>query len=134
MAKQDNKLFTVAGVATNSDGTTKTRFANDLVARVKILNKAGCTNINLVELPTGMTKLDALEYLATVPDFQTADAAYAIANRTADNTRVTKRAEVRVTLKTGGKQKIAKITPQVAAIKGMTPLGLSEVMNTPALM
>ena len=34
------KLFSVAGTATNPDGTTKARFANDLVARHKILNKA----------------------------------------------------------------------------------------------
>ena len=41
-----DKLFTVAGTATNPDGTTKARFANDLVARVKILSKNNCTNIN----------------------------------------------------------------------------------------
>lgn len=57
------KLFTVAGTATNADGTTKVRFANDLVSRVKILQKNGCTNINLVTLPNGMTKLQALQYL-----------------------------------------------------------------------
>ena len=57
------KLFTVAGTATNPDGTTKARFANDLVARVKILTKNNCTNINLVELPRAMTKLEALQYL-----------------------------------------------------------------------
>ena len=108
MAKQDDKLFTVAGTATNPDGTTKARFANDLVARIKILNKAGCTNVNLVELPKGMTKLEALEYLATLPEFQTGDAAYTIANRTADKAKVAKRADVSVTLKTGGKAKIAK--------------------------
>jgi hypothetical protein len=51
----ESKLFTVAGTATNADGTTKARFANDLVARIKILNKAGCTNINLLELPSPMT-------------------------------------------------------------------------------
>ena len=54
------KTFTVAGTATNADGTAKARFANDLVARIKILNKAGCTNINLIELPQPMTKLEAL--------------------------------------------------------------------------
>ena len=57
------KTFTVVGTATNPDGTTKARFSNDLVARIKILNKAGCTNINLMELPTAMTKLEALQYL-----------------------------------------------------------------------
>ena len=44
------KLFTVAGTATQN-GNTKVRFANDLVARIKILNKNNCTDINLVELP-----------------------------------------------------------------------------------
>jgi hypothetical protein len=57
------KLFTVAGTATNSDGTTKARFANDLVSRVKILQKNGCKNINLMELPHPMTKLQALQFL-----------------------------------------------------------------------
>jgi len=57
-----NKLFTVAGTATQN-GVTKARFANDMVARIKILNKSGCTNINLIELPKPMTKLEALQYL-----------------------------------------------------------------------
>ena len=119
MAKQDDKLFTVAGTATNPDGTTKARFANDLVARIKILNKAGCTNVNLVELPQGMTKLEALEYLATLPEFQTGDAAYAIANRTADKAKVAKRVDVSVTLKTGGKAKIAKTRGERAVQIGL---------------
>ena len=101
MAKQDNKTFTVAGTATNPDGTTKARFANDLVARIKILNKAGCTNINLMELHTPMTKLEALEYMSTLEDFKTGDASYAIANRTADKVKASKKTEVSVTLKTG---------------------------------
>lgn len=101
MAKQDDKLFTVAGTATNPDGTTKARFANDLIARIKILHKAGCSNVNLVELPRGMTKLEALEYLSTLAEFQTGDAAYAISNRTADKARAAKRKDVSVTLKTG---------------------------------
>ena len=57
------KTFTVAGTAINADGTVKARFANDLVARIKILNKAGCTEINLVELPRAMTKMEALKYM-----------------------------------------------------------------------
>ena len=99
MAKQDNKTFTVAGTATNPDGTTKARFANDLVARIKILNKAGCTNINLVELPTPMTKLEALQYLQAQE--QTGDAGYAVANKLVEKSKVAKKREVSVTLKTG---------------------------------
>lgn len=89
------KTFTVAGTATNADGTVKARFANDLVARIKILNKAGCTNINLVELPRAMTKLEALQHLQSLGITQ-GDAGYAVANKLAEKTRVAKRGEVKV--------------------------------------
>ena len=102
MAKQENKLFTVAGTATNPDGTTKVRFANDLVARIKILNKAGCTNVNLVELPTPMTKLEALKYLADQGITQ-GDAGFAVANKLAEKTKVAKKAEVKVAVKPASK-------------------------------
>ena len=90
-----DKLFTVAGTATNPNGTVKARFANDLVARIKILNKAGCTNINLMELPTAMTKLQALQYL-TEQGVTAGDAGYAVANKLAEKTKVAKKGEVKV--------------------------------------
>ena len=124
MAKQDDKLFTVAGTATNPDGTTKARFANDLIARIKILHKAGCSNVNLVELPRGMTKLEALEYLSTLTEFQTGDAAYAISNRTADKARAAKRKDVSVTLKTGS-AKPAKSRAKTKAERAVE-LGLAD--------
>ena len=108
MAKQDNKTFTVAGTARNPDGTVKARFANDLVARVKILNKAGCDDINLVELPKPMTKIEALEFLQS--QGSTGDASYALASRLADKTRVAKNRDIKVTLKTGGKAPTSKVT------------------------
>jgi len=89
-----DKLFTVAGTATNPNGTTKARFANDLVARIKILNKAGCTNINLVELPQAMTKLQALQYLTE--QGVAGDAGYAVANKLAEKTKIAKKGEVKV--------------------------------------
>ena len=91
----ENKLFTVAGTATNDDGTTKARFANDLVARIKILNKNGCTNINLAELPNPMTKLQALQYL-TEQGIVDGDASFAVANKLAEKTKVAKKGEVMV--------------------------------------
>jgi hypothetical protein len=94
----ESKLFTVAGTATNPDGTTKARFANDLVARIKILNKGGCTNIDLVELPSPMTKLQALQFLTETQGY-TGDASYAVANKLAEKTKVAKKGEVKVTAK-----------------------------------
>ena len=98
------KLFTVAGTATNPDGTTKARFANDLVARIKILNKSGCTNINLIELSKPMTKLEALQYLQQTE--LTGDAGYAVANKLAEKTKLAKKGEV--TVKATGVKATAK--------------------------
>jgi hypothetical protein len=89
------KLFTVVGTATNPNGQVKARFANDLVARIKILNKAGCTDINLMELPSAMTKLQALQYL-TEQGVTTGDAGYAVANKLAEKSKIAKRGEVKV--------------------------------------
>jgi hypothetical protein len=89
------KLFTVAGTAKNPDGTVKARFANDLVARIKILNKSGCTDINLIELPSAMTKLQALQYL-TEQGITEGDAGYAVANKLAEKSKMAKKGEVRV--------------------------------------
>jgi hypothetical protein len=103
------KLFTVAGTATNADGTSKARFANDLVARIKILNKAGCTNINLVDLPRAMTKLEALQYIQETQT-PTGDTGYAVANKLAEKTKLAKRGEVMVkAVKTSAKS-VEKVT------------------------
>jgi hypothetical protein len=105
-----DKLFTVAGTATHA-GVTKVRFANDLVARIKILTKAGATDINLIELPKPMTKLEALQHLQTL-GITDGDAGYAVSNKLAEKTKVAKKAEVSVTgvkasAKTSSKAKVA---------------------------
>jgi hypothetical protein len=106
------KLFTVAGTATNPDGTVKARFANDLVARHKILNKNRCTNINLIELPKPMTKLEALQYLQTQGEqFVAGDAGYAVSAKLSEKTKIAKKGEVKV----AGAKVAAKATPKVAA-------------------
>ena len=105
-----DKLFTVVGTATNPDGTTKVRFANDLVARVKILTKSGCSNIELIELPKAMTKLEALQFLQEKGAAR--DAGYAIANKLAEKTKLAKRAEVKVAVKPS---RVAKATIKVQA-------------------
>jgi hypothetical protein len=64
------------------------------VARIKILNKAGCTAINLVELPSPMTKLQALQYLTE--QGVAGDAGYAVANKLAEKSKIAKRGEVKV--------------------------------------
>lgn len=56
-----DKTFAVAGVS-KLNGKFRARFAKDLM-RVKVLDKAGHTDINLVELPEPMTKPAAATYL-----------------------------------------------------------------------
>jgi len=87
------KKFTVAGTA-SQHGTTKVRFANDIVSRTKILIKNNCENINLIELPEPMTKLQALKYLESLnwgeKDF---DAGYAITEKLYEKNKEAKRGE-----------------------------------------
>ena len=59
-----DKRFAVAGTSTQA-GETKVRFANDMM-RIKILQKNGHTDINLVELPSEMTKSEAVAYLRSI--------------------------------------------------------------------
>jgi hypothetical protein len=56
-----DKKFAVVGVSTH-EGKTKVRFANDTM-RVKILQKNGHTDVDIVELPTEMTKAEAVQHL-----------------------------------------------------------------------
>jgi len=62
------KLFTVAGTSIK-DNKTKIRFSRDLAVRTKTLIATGDSDINLIELPKEMTKLEAVRYLQTHMDF-----------------------------------------------------------------
>jgi hypothetical protein len=108
------KTFTVAGTATNADGTVKVRFANDLVARIKILNKNNCTNINLVELPRAMSKLEALQHLQTL-GIIAGDAGFAVANKLAEKSKTAKKGEVIVKAAKVAKTTKAPVTSEATA-------------------
>jgi hypothetical protein len=56
--------FKVAGVS-KQHGEFKVRFANDML-RVKVLEKNAHKDIDLMELPTPMTKEAALSYLLSI--------------------------------------------------------------------
>lgn len=56
-----DKTFAVAGVS-KLNNKFRARFAKDMM-RIKVLDKAGHTDINLVELPQAMTKVDAAVHL-----------------------------------------------------------------------
>lgn len=56
-----SKLFTFAGTCTEK-GATVYKFAND-AKRAKALERFGCTDVNMIELPFAMGKEAAVEYL-----------------------------------------------------------------------
>lgn len=98
-------LFTVAGTSTLPEGGTKVRFANDIM-RVKVLDKGGHTNIDLIELPKAMTKEEVVEYLIKI-DFANGDKD----KLAAINAEASKRKVGETTAKTKGN---VKVTPKVA--------------------
>jgi hypothetical protein len=64
-----DKLFSIVGVTTQGK-TTKFRVANgDIESRVKVLERAGCTDINFISLAQPMTKQAAIaEYQRQFPE------------------------------------------------------------------
>jgi len=76
----DNRTFKVAGISTDPKGSTKIRFANDYVARIKILNMRRHTEVNLVELASPMSKADICEFLTSHDKFQSEAAQTAISS------------------------------------------------------
>ena len=126
-----SKTFTHAGVS-KLNGSFKVRFANDAM-RTKVLIKSGHTDIDLMELPNPMTKEDAVAYLLSI-DFATDK--FGVTNHAVHEAilaEVDKRAEKPAKVKAEPTMeaieakvaaKKAKVTPQVPALEGMTPLGV----------
>lgn len=123
------KTFTVAGTAKNPDGTVKARFANDLVSRIKILNKTGCTDINLGELPHAMTKLEALQYL-TAQGVTEGDAGFVVASKLAEKSKIAKKGEVKISAKKALKVTKTVAKPTAVKAKVAKATNASTVFNT----
>ena len=59
----NDKVFKVAGVATDRKGSTKVRYANDLDNRIKVLSRNSFTNINLIEFDVEYDKFEICQIL-----------------------------------------------------------------------
>ena len=115
MAKQ---TFKVAGMTTNN-GNTKVRFTDDMVRRIKQFTKGGHTRVDFVDLPSEMTKIEALNYLATHADFQSPADQATIADTLADKTKEASKGTVKV--------KVSKTKPSIDAIKARAKKATKEV-------
>ena len=100
----NEKTYTVCGTARNVDGTLKVRVANDIVSRIKTLVKYDCTDINLIELPEEMTKLNALEDIKNLPEFNSDEQQDEIRRRLYDVKEVSKKRDLSNLLATGSFQ------------------------------
>jgi len=85
--------------------------------RIKVLAKSGHTDIRLADLEGSFDKLDAASRLLSMDEFSDAIAQATITEYIIENTKATKTAPAKAPDK-------AVKTPQVKAIKGMTPLGV----------
>ena len=82
MAKT-SQLFKVAGITVHN-GNAKVRFTDDMVRRIKQFTKGGATRCDFIELPSEMTKVEALKYMASHADFQSAEDQATIADTLSD--------------------------------------------------
>ena len=90
-----NQTFKVAGITTHN-GNSKVRFTDDMVRRVKQFTKGGATRCDFIELPSEMTKVEALKYLQTHADFQSAEDQATLADTLADKQKEANKGTVKV--------------------------------------
>lgn len=90
-----NQTFKVAGITVHN-GNAKVRFTDDMVRRIKQFTKGGATRCDFVELPSEMTKIEALKYLQAHDQFQSADDQALIADSITDRQKEASKGEVKV--------------------------------------
>ena len=106
-------MFKVTGVS-KYKGKMKVRFANDMM-RVKGLAKYGQTDIDFIELPSAMTKADAVKHLMGQTQFVgEAREAIEAANEKYNGAKTVKVSGVSVKVKAGAKAKAKAKTKETA--------------------
>lgn len=118
-----SKLFTVAGISKRL-GEYKVRFANDTM-RVKVLIKGGHEDVRLVELDSASTKMQAVQILKGMDEFSDVIAQATFNDFIEGNTPKAPRVKApKVKPESTPTATKARVTPQVPAMPGMTPLGI----------
>jgi len=122
-----DQTFTMAGISVHS-GNAKVRFANDMVRRIKLFlkGKSPADRVDFIELPTAMTKIEALKYLQAHEQFQSAADQATIADTLADKVKAVSKGEVKV------RAPKAKAKPSLDSIKArakkVAPVTAEEVV------
>ncbi len=88
-----NSTFTVCGITTDANGNSKVRWTSDSIRRIKLFFKQGYVRADLVDLPQPMTKLQALDYIKTLPEFMNASDVATIAEAESYRMKVKQKAD-----------------------------------------
>lgn len=114
------QTFTVVGI-TEHNGNVKVRFTDDMVRRVKQFSKGGATRIDFIDLPSPMTKIEALRYMLTCREFSSEDDQATIADVLSDKEREARKGEVKV-----------KAQPSLDAIKNRArkDISVNDILET----
>jgi len=102
------QTFKVVGITVHN-GNAKVRFTDDMIRRIKQFNKGGATRCEFIELPSEMTKVEALKYMLTRPEFASAEDQATINDSIEDREKESRKNEVKV--------KVSKAKPSLDAIK-----------------
>jgi hypothetical protein len=115
-----NQTFKVAGITVHN-GNAKVRFTDDMVRRIKQFTKGGATRADFVELPSEMTKVEALKYMLTLNEFASAEDQATISDALSDREKEASKGTVKV------KVPKAKAKPSIDAIKARAKKATAEV-------
>jgi len=123
-----NKTFKVVGITSLGD-STKVRFANDMIRRIKQFTKGGANRADFIELPNEMNKLDALKYMAAHRDFQNPNDQATIADCIADREKEVGKGTVKVKVEKKAKPSVEAIKTRAKKAKAVEPAATSEVVS-----
>ena len=117
------QTFKVVGITVHN-GNAKVRFTDDMVRRVKQFTKGGASRCDFIELPSEMTKVEALKYMLTDARYQSAEDQATIADTLADKEKEARKGEVKVkgpsldAIKARGKKKDTTVQDVLNAVSG----------------
>lgn len=112
------KLFKVVGITVNGN-TTKVRFTDDMVRRIKQFTKGGATRADFIDLPKAMTKVEALKHMQAHASYQSVADQATISDALEDRVKEARKGTVKVKVS-------KKAKPTLAAIKARAPKAAVE--------
>lgn len=132
-----DKKFSVFGVSKHPELGYKVRFANDIM-RIKNLAKSGHEDIRLAEVDEAMTKLEGIQKIRDMDEFQDAAAQSAITEYIEDNSPKVAKAKAGPAVsapakakKTTAPKKDTKASREAEALKQAAAVAAQDLEDAP---